>query len=179
MVQPTTFFGLKPMRSTIKNVHAFNEAASDTNAVSAVTGCSGGNITPECLSNLYGFSGATAYTDGLLGIAGFLEQYPSASDLSTFLSSYATEGNTGESYTCTVVNGGSCPASPSSPGTEANLDVQYARAITEKIPNVFYSVGGSPPIVGSGKLLEAPKPFLYFLFETMSGKGPLISISPG
>jgi tripeptidyl-peptidase I len=27
--------------------------------------------------------------------------------------------------------------------------VQYARAITKSIPNVFYSVGGSPPIIGS------------------------------
>jgi hypothetical protein len=141
MVQPTTFFGLKPMRSTVKNVHAFDEAAANVDAVEAVTGCSG-SITPKCLSNLYGFSGATAYTTGLMGIAGFLEEYPSKSDLSTFMKSYETEGNTAQTYTCTVVNGGSCPTSPSSPGVEANLDVQYARAITEDIPNVFYSVGG-------------------------------------
>jgi tripeptidyl-peptidase-1 len=195
MVQPTTFFGLKPMRSTIKYVHAFDEASIKTNdvdavtdavtdavdavtdtvtdavdavtdavtdAVDAVTGCSGSTITPECLSNLYSFSGATAYTTGLMGIAGFLEQYPSNSDLTTFMNSYETEGNTAQSYTCTIVNGGSCPTNGgSSPGVEANLDVQYARAITEKIPNVFYSVGGAPPIVGSGT--NTNEPYLEFL----------------
>ena len=161
MVQPTTFFGLKPMRSTIKNIHPLKTAFMKTDAVSAVTGCGDGGIDPECLANLYGFSGATAYTTGLMGIAGFLEEYPSKSDLSTFMSSYQTEGNTGQSYTCTVVNGGTCPSSPSSPGIEANLDVQYARAITEKIPNVFFSVGGSPPIIGGGT--NQNEPYLEFL----------------
>lgn len=161
MVQPTTFFGLKAMRSTIKNAHAFDENTMNTDAVEAVTGCSGSTITPKCLSNLYSFAGATAYTGGLMGIAGFLEQYPSKADLTTFMNSYETEGNTAQTYTCTVVNGGSCPTSPSSPGIEANLDVQYARAITEDIPNVFYSVGGSPPIVGSGT--NTNEPYLEFL----------------
>lgn len=181
MVQPTTFFGLKPMRSAIKNIHAFDEASFNTDAVDAVTGCSGSTITPECLSNLYSFSGATAYTDGLMGIAGFLEEYPSKSDLTTFMNSYATEGNAGQTYTCTVVNGGSCPTSPSSPGVEANLDVQYARAITEDIPNVFYSVGGSPPIVGSGTNTNEPYlEFLDYLLGLSSSALPnTISISYG
>lgn len=149
------------MRSTIKNFHALEESAKNVAAVEAVTGCSGNQITPTCLSNLYGFKGATAYKNGLMGIAGFLEQYPSKSDLSTFMSNYEVEGNTAQTYTCTVVNGGSCPTNPSSPGIEANLDVQYARAITEAIPNVFYSVGGSPPIVGSGS--NTNEPYLEFL----------------
>ncbi|KAG0650254.1 Tripeptidyl-peptidase sed3 [Hyphodiscus hymeniophilus] len=166
MVQPTTFFGLKPMRSTIKNIHSFDEASMNADAVQAVSGCSGSQITPKCLSNLYGFSGATAYTAGLMGIAGFLEEYPSKSDLATFMNSYETEGNTAQTYTCDVVNGGSCPTSPGSPGLEANLDVQYARAITEKIPNVFYSVGGSPPIVGSGT--NTNEPYLEFLDYLLS-----------
>jgi tripeptidyl-peptidase-1 len=109
MVQPTTFFGLKAMRSTIKNVHAFDGSTMNTNAVEAVTGCSGSTITPKCLSNLYSFSGATAYTNGLMGIAGFLSEHPSKSDLTTFMNSYATEGNAGQTYTCTLINGGTCP----------------------------------------------------------------------
>jgi tripeptidyl-peptidase-1 len=160
MVQPTTFFGLKAMRSIIKNVHSFDGSTMNTDAVEAVTGCSGSTITPKCLSNLYSFSGATSYTNGLMGIAGFLSEHPSKSDLTTFMNSYATEGNAGQTYTCTLINGGTCPTS-GSPGIEANLDVQYARAITEDIPNVFYSVGGSPPIVGSGT--NTNEPYLEFL----------------
>jgi tripeptidyl-peptidase-1 len=133
IVQPTTFFGLQQMRSTISDHRAFDESTLDTEAVGAVTGCSGSTVTPKCLSNLYSFASATAYTNGLMGIAGFLEQWPFTSDLSTFLMSYATEENSGQSFTCTLVNGGTCPQS-GTPGVEANLDVQYARAITEKIP---------------------------------------------
>jgi tripeptidyl-peptidase-1 len=156
MVQPTTFFGLKTMRSTHKNVRPITDADTKTEAT-AVTGCSGSSITPKCLANLYSFTGATAYTNGLMGIAGFLEEYPSKADLTTFMNSYQTEGNTAQTYTCTVVNGGSCPTNGgSSPGVEANLDVQYARAITEKIPNVYYSTGGRPPIVGSGTNTNEP-----------------------
>lgn len=110
MVQPTTFFGLRTMRSMISGHRAFNESILETAGVSAVTGCSGSNITPKCLSNLYSFASAQAYTNGLFGIAGFLEQYPIKSDLTTFMKSYATEGNSAQTFTCTTVNGGSCPS---------------------------------------------------------------------
>ena len=160
MIQPTTFFGLRPMRSTIKEVKAFDESTIDTDAVSAVTGCSSGQVTPKCLENLYSFTGANAsQTAGRMGVAGFLEEYPTQYDLTYFLDSYAIFGNTAQSYTCTLINGGLCD--DSYPGLEANLDVQYSRAITAKIPNVFYSVGGSPPIVGDGA--NSNEPYLEFL----------------
>ena len=73
--------------------------------------------------------------------------------------------NAGQSYTCTLINGGTCP-STGAPGIEANLDVQYARAITKSIPNVFYSVGGSPPIVGGGT--NTNEPYLEFLNYLLS-----------
>lgn len=160
VVQPTTFFGLKAMRSTISDHHAFDESELDIEAVQAVTGCSGSTITPKCLSNLYSYASATNYNNGRMGIAGFLAQHPIKSDLSTFMNSYATQGNAAQSYTCTTINGGTCPTS-GTPGIEANLDVQYARAITESIPNVFYSVGGSPPWLGTGT--NTNEPYLEFL----------------
>lgn len=180
MVQPTTFFGLSQMRSTISDHRAYNQNAANSEEVSAVTGCSNGEVTPKCLSNLYGFASATAYTNGLMGIAGFLEQWPFKSDLTTFLKSYATEGNSAQSFTCTLINGGTCPQS-GTPGIEANLDVQYARAITESIPNVFYSVGGSPPWLGSGTNTNEPYlEFLDYLLNLTSSKLPnTISISYG
>lgn len=86
----------------------------------AVTGFSGSTVTPACLENLYSFASATAYTNGLMGIVGFLEEWPIKTDLTQFMSSYATEGNTAQSFNCTIVNGGSCPIS-GTPGVEANL----------------------------------------------------------
>lgn len=158
MVQPTTFFGF---RSTVSKVAPTLQAESAVEA-DAVAGCTSG-VTPECLSNLYNFASSTSeQSNGLIGIAGFLEQHPSQSDLETFLSKFAITGNTAETYTCELINGGTCPANPgTSVGVEANLDVQYARAITKQIPNVFYSVGGRPPIVGNGT--NDDEPYLEFL----------------
>ncbi|MCJ1312916.1 hypothetical protein MMC25_006592 [Agyrium rufum] len=164
MVQPTTFFGLRAMRSTISSVVHLDENRLSTDlapGTEAVTGCTGSTITPKCLSNLYNFASATAAkSTGLMGIAGFLEQHPSPSDLQTFLKGYAVYNNVGQTYTCTLINGGTCPTT-GTPGIEANLDVQYARAITKSIPNVFYSVGGRPPLVGGGT--NTNEPYLEFL----------------
>jgi tripeptidyl-peptidase-1 len=145
----------------ISGERKFDESTLNTGAVEAVTGCSGSTITPKCLSNLYSFASATAYTNGIMGIGGFLQEWPIKTDLSTFLKSYATEGNSAQTFNCTLINGGTCPQAASGAGVEANLDVQYARAITESIPNVYYSTGGSPPIVGSGT--NTNEPYLEFL----------------
>jgi tripeptidyl-peptidase-1 len=166
IVQPTTYFGMRPMRSTISAIRkqpSNTTFGTEVGDVETVTGCSSsGVINPKCLANLYSFSGIDAtQTTGLLGIAGFLEQYPSKSDLSDFLDAHAVFSNTGETYTCTKVNSGSCPSDPSDPGDEANLDVQYARAITAEIPNTFYSTGGEGPWVGSGT--DTNEPYLEFL----------------
>lgn len=156
MVQPTTFFGLRAMRSSISKVHPLKKT-SDV----AAAGC-GGSVTPSCLQSLYNFGSATSITAGKMGIAGFLEQWPSESDLTTFMKNFAVQGNADQTYTCTTVNGGTCPSNGGgNTGIEANLDVQYARAITESIPNVFYSTGGSPPIVGGGA--NQNEPYLEFL----------------
>ncbi|KAH7311834.1 peptidase S8/S53 domain-containing protein [Rhexocercosporidium sp. MPI-PUGE-AT-0058] len=186
MVQPTTFFGLRAMRSTISEHHALNEAAfkaeamQSDQAVQAVTGCTGSTITPKCLSNLYSYASATAYSNGLMGIAGFLKQWPFKTDLTTFMKSFATQGNAAQSFTCTLINGGTCPQT-GTPGIEANLDVQYARAITESIPNVYYSVGGSPPWLGTGTNTNEPYlEFLNYLLALDSSALPnTISISYG
>lgn len=161
LVQPTTFFGLRAMKSTISEVIPAIEDLFKTDAVSAVTGCTGSTINPACLSNLYNYaSDTTNATVGLMGVAGFLEEHPIKSDLTTFMNKYATQGNKAESYTCVTINGGTCPTT-GSPGTEANLDVQYVRAITEHIPNVYYSTGGRGLWLGSGS--NTNEPYLEFL----------------
>ncbi|KAK6580446.1 hypothetical protein PZA11_007468 [Diplocarpon coronariae] len=131
-----------------------------------VDGCtSGRTITPKCLSNLYGYATARAYSNGLMAIAGFLTEWPIVSDLRTFMGRFATQNNANQSFTCTLVNGGICPQDQRT-GIEANLDVQYARVITQNIPNVYYSVGGSPPWLGTGE--NTNEPYLEFL-EYMLG----------
>ncbi|KAJ0124761.1 hypothetical protein J7T55_006102 [Diaporthe amygdali] len=162
MVQPTTFFGFRSYKSGISGVRPLNEATVNTQieSVNAVTGCSS-NINPTCLSNLYSFSSAKNYNTGLFGIAGFLEEYAIASDLKTFLSKYAVEGNTAQSFSCVGVNGGSCPTSASQAGTEANLDVQYGRGIAESIPINYYSTAGRGQWVGSGT--NTNEPYVEFL----------------
>ncbi|KAB8292283.1 hypothetical protein EYC80_008025 [Monilinia laxa] len=181
IVQPTTFFGLRAMRSTIKQHKEFDSNVLKTDGTEAVTGCSGSTITPKCLANLYSFTSVSAtLKSGSIGIAGFLEQWPSKSDLTTFLNNYAYFANKAYTYTCTLINGGTCPSSGSGyPGIEANLDVQYARAITAEIPNIYYSTGGSPPIVGGGS--NSNEPYLEFLDSLLSSTDlpNTISISYG
>lgn len=132
-VQPTTFFGFRQLKPQLR-VH------NESSIVPEVT-----YTTPTTLANLYNFKSISTLTKGKMGIAGFIQQHPSQSDLKTFLTKFAITGfgNTAQSYTCATINSGTCPASPASPGVEANLDVQYARAITSDIPNEFYSVGGN------------------------------------
>jgi tripeptidyl-peptidase-1 len=160
MVQPTTYFGVKQFRSTISEHHAIeDEADFHTDAVQAVTGCTGTRITPTCLANLYNFKNAKNETAGLLGVAGFLEEYAIKADFTTFLNSYAYFSNKAKSFTCTGVNGGICPTSPA--GIEANLDVQYAGSISSSVPMTYYSTAGRGQWIGSGT--NTNEPYLEFL----------------
>jgi tripeptidyl-peptidase I len=171
------------MRSTISAVRPISNAdldALDIESSSAVTGCSGSTITPQCLANLYNFASDTgARTAGKFGIAGFLEEYAIKSDLTTFMNSYAVFNNKAQSFTCTAVNSGSCSSSDA--GTEANLDVQYGRAIAEDIPLTYYSVGGNGPFVGSGTNTNEPyQEFLTYLLGLADADLPnTLSISYG
>ncbi|TVY51388.1 Tripeptidyl-peptidase sed3 [Lachnellula cervina] len=157
MVQPTTFFGLRALKSTISAKRP---------------------LTQEQLVQLNNTE-PVSDTTGKFGIAGFLEEYAIKSDLSTFLDSYAVFDNEATSFTCTAVNGGSC--SSSTPGDEANLDVQYGRAIAKSIPITFYSVGGLGEWVGSGTNTNEPyQEFLTYLLDLTDANLPnTLSISYG
>ncbi|KHN94163.1 tripeptidyl-peptidase 1 precursor [Metarhizium album ARSEF 1941] len=167
VVQPTTYFGMTSSRLTQTSLgDATNTQAS----------C--GTSNPSCLSQLYSYGSAKAYSNGRMGIAGFIRQFASQSDLATFMKREATQNNTDQSFSCVSVNNGSCQEN--NPGIEANLDVQYARAITEKIPNVFYSTGGSPPTNGNVSDNEPYLEFLQYLLGLSDEDLPnTISISYG
>ena len=186
MIQPTTFFGLRELRSTISEVKPLPNlkvgSVDGTEAMVAVEGCTGSSITPTCLANLYNFTSAGNLSAGLMGVAGFLNNHPVKTDLTSFLNKYAYFDNKAETFACTTVNNGTCPASDVTTNIlEANLDAQYARAITANIPNVYYSAGGNGPYTGTGE--NTNEPWLewlnYMLALPNSSLPQTVSISYG
>lgn len=171
----------------IKEVHPYVEEEDDSLVgaevgVQAVAGCTGSSITPTCLANLYSFASAANESVGLMGIAGFLSQHPIKTDLTLFMNKYAYFANKAQTFTCALLNGGTCPTSDSTSNIiEANLDVQYARAITSNIPNVYYSAAGNGPWVGDGTNTNEPwAEFLNYLLALPDASLPnTISISYG
>ncbi|KAF4627954.1 hypothetical protein G7Y89_g10196 [Cudoniella acicularis] len=145
-VQPTTFFGLRTMGSMIKDFQPHIEETLSTEGTSAVKGCSGSSITPTCLANLYNFASITPsnQTLGRMGIGGFLQQHPVPADLTTFMNKYAFFSNKDQTYSCALINNGTCPSTDTQSNIiEANLDA------------------APPPWLGSGT--NTNEPYLEFL----------------
>ncbi|KAG6005202.1 hypothetical protein E4U21_000331 [Claviceps maximensis] len=149
VIEPTTFFGMKRMSLTKALSSEDTFAAQEAN-------CS--LVTPACLSKLYKYGSAEAYSNGRMGIGGFLNESASHSDLSTFMKQKNTQNNADQGFTCVSINNGVC--SRDTPGGEGNLDTQYTRSITQRIPNVYYSTGGHPPVIGN---VTDNEPYLEFL----------------
>lgn len=143
VVAPTTYFG------TIHSMRATSFLQPDiipvSNAVNAVvpSSCSS-TITPTCLRDLYNTSTyiPAATNVNKLGVAGYLGEFASTSDLQTFFSKFRPEAK-GSSFSIVQVNGGG--NDQNSPGVEANLDIQYTIGMSFPTPNIYYSTGGSPP----------------------------------
>ena len=74
----------------------------------------------------------------MIGITGYLAEYPNRQDLRAFMTEYRTDGGNAD-FSVALVNGG---YDESNPGMEANLDLQFAEAMTYPITNIFYSTGG-------------------------------------
>ena len=99
------------------------------------------DMTPEELRWLYRtvYYVPTATDKNALGVAGFLNQYPSPADLTSFMIQFRTDAVDATVFV-DEVNGGDYD--PENPGVEANLDLQYTEAIAYPTPHVFYSTGG-------------------------------------
>ena len=174
MIHPTTSFA---KASALKSEVLYSKPASD-----AVPASCGSSITPECLADLYGFGNYTpTATPAKMSVAGFLEQWPQYSDLSAFLAKYdAADANA--TFPCVLVNGGTCNQTTDEGNiVEANLDIQYAVAISGNIPTTYYSTGGRPPIQGGGENDNEPYlDFLNYLLNLSSADLPTtVSISYG
>jgi tripeptidyl-peptidase-1 len=77
----------------------------------------------------------------VLGIVGLSREYPSQKDLTKFMTDYRTDG-AAATFTVLKVNDGGYD--PDDPGIEANLNIQYASAMTYPTPHTFYSIGDVP-----------------------------------
>ncbi|CAE6473904.1 unnamed protein product [Rhizoctonia solani] len=164
VVQPTTYFGrinelsppeapstLEKRASTVfvlpdSEKAELKQTGEETNgkAEAAVPSSCSSTITPACLKALYKTDSYTpkGAASSSIGITGYLEQYASISDLQTFYAKFNPSA-VGSTFSVELINGGK--NSQTNPGVEANLDVQYAGAISNPIPLTFYSTAGSPP----------------------------------
>ncbi|KAH8991641.1 subtilisin-like protein [Lactarius hatsudake] len=100
-------------------------------------------VTVSFLRRLYETEAYTPNTRGVnvLGVVGFLGDYPSPTDLTAFMRTYRSEA---EDATFTVVNVNGGGYDPTKPRSEANLDIQYAEAMAYPSPHIFYSTGRGP-----------------------------------
>jgi tripeptidyl-peptidase-1 len=77
----------------------------------------------------------------MIGIVGYLYQFPSLPDLRMFMQEYRSDG-ADATFTVALVNNGEYD--PNRPGHEANLDMQYAQGLAYPIQHIFYSTGRGP-----------------------------------
>ncbi|KAI0272273.1 subtilisin-like protein [Gloeopeniophorella convolvens] len=165
-VAPTTFFGAPAAHRATSRVRpgaAFVPAAELPAPDAAVPSSCTSTITPACLRALYNTSTYVPAAPGknTLGISGYLEEFANHADLTTFLNRFRADA-AAANFTVVQVNGGG--NDQTDPGTEANLDIQYAEAISFPTPNVYFSTGGSPPFKADGNTpTNTNEPYLDWL----------------
>ena len=147
-VAPTTSFApsrlrqLTPQSQFVGAAEAAEANVAPGNPVKALSRREGRPfIGPPILRWLYHTSNYVpkAMDKNSLGIVGFQNDYPSPEDLQAFMLLFRKDA-VDANYTVAKINGGKYD--PKSPGTEGNIDTQYAGAITYPTPQTFYSVGG-------------------------------------
>ncbi|KAH9923964.1 subtilisin-like protein [Epithele typhae] len=183
LVAPTTYFGtMKSMRATShinlnaptinSDVNVASLLASASSLATVSSGCSS-TITPTCLRALYNTASYVpqATDRNTLGVVGYLNEFANRVDLQTFFSRFRSDA-VGSTFTTVLVNGGG--DDQSTPGVEANLDIQYTEGISFPTPNIYYSTGGSPRFTPDGNTpTNTNEPYLDWLnFILASGKIP-------
>eukprot|EP00753_Platysulcus_tardus_P005849 PLAT13725.4.p1 GENE.PLAT13725.4~~PLAT13725.4.p1 ORF type:complete len:551 (-),score=292.13 PLAT13725.4:810-2462(-) len=126
----------------------------------------GGDNTPAALRKLYGVGNVQATsTENLQGVAQFLGQYYSPSDLSSFFNSLWKPA-IGRKVAQVVG-----PNQASNPGTEASLDIEYIMAMGSNVTTYFYYTPGNAPHN------DQNEPFLTWLTTVADEKRPPFVLS--
>ncbi|KAH9047022.1 subtilisin-like protein [Lactarius deliciosus] len=99
-------------------------------------------VTPPFLRWLYDTVAyiPNAMGENVLGVVGFLGDYPSPTDLLAFMRKYREVDDA--TYRVEEIRGGGYD--PTRPHREANTDIQYAEAMAYPTPHIFYSTGQGP-----------------------------------
>ncbi|OBT91827.1 vesicle formation at the endoplasmic reticulum [Pseudogymnoascus verrucosus] len=183
-IQPTTRFSrMMAQRSTIHDISAMNAvfgvAATNHKPAPAipsteldVKACNA-SITPACLRALYNVGDYQADPKGksLFGVAGYLQQYAKINDLNNFIAKYAPYAK-GTTFNSVGVNGPNNPQNTTEDDVEANLDIQYAVAMSYNIPVTYYSTSGLgelvPDLDQPDKATGQNEPYLDFITYLLS-----------
>ncbi|KAH9018608.1 subtilisin-like protein [Lactarius hengduanensis] len=98
--------------------------------------------TPSFLRSLYKTSTYVPLAAGwnMLGVAGYLGDWPSLVDLRIFMNQYRSDA-ADATYRVVQIEGGGY--NPNNPATEPNLNMQYTSAIAYPTTHIFYSTGYS------------------------------------
>ncbi|KAH9060187.1 subtilisin-like protein [Lactarius vividus] len=120
----------------------------------------------------------TATDQNLLGIAGYLDDYPSPQDVRMFMSQCRADA-VDATFTVELLNGSEYD--PDHPASEANQNMQYAQAMAYPTPHLFYSTGGVLTSLPGSNLPAPGDPFAAWLDFVLSGQSvpPTISSSYG
>ncbi|KAH9054786.1 subtilisin-like protein [Lactarius vividus] len=144
-IAPTTYFASTWTQRQTPHRRSVGAAAEATSGKPVrVLSSRADMVTPSQLRWLYKTFGyiPTAADRNTLGVFGFREQYPSETDLTTFMTYFRSEVQPPSLATFAVelVNGGEYD--PHNPGLEATIDVQYTSVMAYPTPIIFYSIGG-------------------------------------
>ncbi|KAH9077523.1 subtilisin-like protein [Lactarius deliciosus] len=76
-----------------------------------------------------------------VGVTGYQEEYPSPSDLTSYMREYRPDG-IDATYVVESINGGEYD--PNNPGIEANINIQLSEGMAYPTPHIFYNTKASP-----------------------------------
>jgi tripeptidyl-peptidase I len=144
MIQPTTRFG--QLRTQMSMVMDSMKAESEYHPSGYNTTFCNTTVTPACLRGLYQLpEGDSAKPDSWnsLGISGYLEQYAQHAELQRFIDEYAPYAKAANFSVVSISGGLNTQNVPNTIDSgEANLDMQYAVAISYNTPVTYYTTGG-------------------------------------
>ncbi|KAH9175625.1 subtilisin-like protein [Lactarius sanguifluus] len=180
-VVPTTYFASTHTMRQIPRRRSVG-ATADMASREPVTELSGRDdaVMPSDLRWLYRTVTyvPTATDRNLLGIAGYLDDYPGLQDLRRFMSQCRADA-VDVTFAVELLNGSEYD--PNHPASEANQNMQYAQAMAYPTPHIFYSTGGVMTTSPDTDLPAPGDPFLVWLNFVLSGQSvpPTISTSYG
>ncbi|KAH8987015.1 subtilisin-like protein [Lactarius akahatsu] len=99
-------------------------------------------MTPSFLRTFYKTSSYVPLAAGwnMLGVAGYLGDWPSPDDLRQFMNRYRFDATDATYRVVQIKSGG---YDPSNPAIEPNVNIQYTSVIAFPTTNIFYSTGAS------------------------------------